>query len=65
MEKPNLESRIKIKKTNWLGSDRWPDSKHFDDINLMSNILDYKISKIKLWYGNHFIFLKFRPRFQP
>jgi len=43
-----------IKKSKWIGSSRWPDYKSFDDKIFLQDLLDYKISKIKIWYGHGF-----------
>jgi len=52
------KSGMKILKSNWIGSSRWIDSKTFDDYLLLNtNMHDYKISKIKIWYDHRYYFI--------
>jgi len=46
---------IEIKKTKQIGKSReWDDEIEFDDFKNFEDLLDYKICKIKIWYGNSF-----------
>jgi hypothetical protein len=47
-----FESKItKLERTKQIGSSRWQDAVHFDDFEKIPNLLDYKIHKIKIFYG--------------
>ncbi len=46
---------IEIMRTKQIGKCRgWDDEIKFDDFEKFQNLLDYKIYKIKIWYGNSF-----------
>lgn len=48
-----LNSKIKkLERTKKIGSCRWQDKKNFDDLEKIPNICDFKIHKIKVFYGN-------------
>lgn len=50
-----LGEDIKIKRTRQIGKCRdWDDEVEFDDYSKFEDLLDYKICKIKIWYGNSF-----------
>jgi hypothetical protein len=46
-----IESKFKILKSKQIGSCRWQDAVHFDDLEKIPKLLDYKIHKIKIFYG--------------
>jgi hypothetical protein len=51
-----LNSQVKVQKNflSTLDYICYEKTKFFDDIEKIPNILDYKIHKIKIWYGNAF-----------
>lgn len=50
-----LGKDIEIKRTKQIGKSRdWDDEIQFDDFKKFEDLLDFKISKIKIWYGNSF-----------
>jgi hypothetical protein len=45
---------IEVKKTQFIGSNRWNDNIHFDDLKEVPNLLRYRIEKIEIWTSTNF-----------
>jgi len=50
-----MNKDIEIKRTKQIGKSRdWDDEIEFDDFKKFEDLLDYKICKIKIWFGDSF-----------